>query len=119
MPKSKPKPKKKSGMSSRDKALRNRATSMSNRDRAKRYGVTGAWRGRQSSKPNNPYAYEDVVMGENDEVYMTYASTPRRSRSTDSVGRARAAEARRRPKSRKPSTSKVKAKKSPIDFGNR
>lgn len=114
-------PKKKSGMSNRDKALRNRATSMSNRDRAKRYGVTGAWRGRQASKPNNPYAYDEVVMGENNEVYMTSTSTPRRSRSTDSVGRARLAEARRRsqPKPRKRGTSGAKGKKSPIDFGNR
>lgn len=114
-------PNKKNGMSSRDKALRNRATSMSNRDRAQRYGVTGAWRGRQSSKGNSPYGRYEVVMGDNDEVYETFTSTPRRSRSTDSVGRARSAEARRRsqPKPRKRGTSGAKGKKSAIDFGNR
>lgn len=119
-------PKKKSGMSNRDKALYNRGGSKSPATRAsdKKYREEyDRYFRRVSNRPyeNKPYIrYEDGIDAQGD-LFRDIIPTPRRTRSTDSVGRTRSAEARRRsqPKPRKSGTSGAKGKKSAIDFGNR
>lgn len=118
-------PKKKSGMSNRDKALYNRGGSKSPAQRAE----TKAFLERQARfmrrVSNRPYedapyvTYYDGI-DEKGEEFRESVRTPRRTRSTDSYARARSAEARRRsqPKPRKRGTSKAKTKPA-IDFGNR